>query len=154
MGTVAASRCCDPSPTPPRRSAFEISSCRRTPSTRTRRPRHTRKRNHARRHRDGVRVAFKRASQLQGGRRHDDRYRRRSAMSDTPWMTVEEVSAYMRLSTKTVYRLAASGQLKASRATGRKALRFLRQWCDENLMTVARPAGEKSAAPAADPVSV
>jgi len=75
-------------------------------------------------------------------------------MSDTPWMTVEEVSAYMRLSTKTVYRLAASGQLKASRATGRKALRFLRQWCDDYLMTMAEPVVKESASTATDPVSV
>jgi excisionase family DNA binding protein len=75
-------------------------------------------------------------------------------MSDTPWMTVQEVSAYMRLSTKTIYRLAASGQLKASRATGRKALRFLRQWCDDYLMTMAEPVGREGASTATDHVSI
>jgi len=43
----------------------------------------------------------------------------------------------MRLSEKTVYKLAASGQLKASRATGRKALRFLDSWIDDYLMAMA-----------------
>ncbi len=58
-------------------------------------------------------------------------------MSETPWRTVKEAAARMRLSEKTVYKLAASGQLKASRATGRKALRFLDSWIDDYLMAMA-----------------
>lgn len=65
-------------------------------------------------------------------------------MSESPWRTVKEAAARMRLSEKTVYKLAASGQLRASRATGRKALRFLDEWCDEYLMRMAEPVGKNA----------
>ena len=72
--------------------------------------------------------------------------------TETPWRTVKEASARMRLSEKTVYKLAASGQLKASRATGRKALRFLDEWCDEYLMRMAEPVGKEAPHGAAEHV--
>lgn len=65
-------------------------------------------------------------------------------MSETPWRTVKEAAARMQLSEKTVYKIAASGQLKASRATGRKALRFLDSWIDDYLMAMAEPVGRNS----------
>ena len=66
-------------------------------------------------------------------------------MSDTPWRTVKEAAARARFSEKTIYKLVASGDLRASRATGRRALRFLDEWIDDYLMRMAEPAGKEGA---------
>lgn len=51
-------------------------------------------------------------------------------MADTPWLTVDEAAARLRISRKTVYRAVSEGKLRAARVGGRRALRFLAEWVD------------------------
>ena len=48
----------------------------------------------------------------------------------SPWLTVREAAARLRISTKTIYREVRAGRLRAARIGGRRALRFLAEWVD------------------------
>ena len=48
----------------------------------------------------------------------------------TPWLTVAEAAARLRVSRKTIYRAARQGELRVARIGGRRALRFLPEWVD------------------------
>ena len=55
------------------------------------------------------------------------------------WGTVEDAASYLQCSTKTLYRAAAAGQLRAARVAGRRSLRFRREWLDAWLENCAAP---------------
>jgi excisionase family DNA binding protein len=57
-------------------------------------------------------------------------------MNDTtvsPWLTVEEMAAYAKVSRKTIYSSVASGKLRAARVGGRRDIRGKAIWIDEFL---------------------
>ena len=49
----------------------------------------------------------------------------------SPWMVIAEAAAYLRLSSKTIYRAVEADQLRAARVGGRRSLRFKAEWLDE-----------------------
>ena len=49
----------------------------------------------------------------------------------TPWLTVHEAAARLKVSTKTIYREVRAGRIRAARIGGRRALRFLEVWVDD-----------------------
>lgn len=63
----------------------------------------------------------------------------------TQWLTVTQAAARLQVSTKVIYRAAASGKLRAARIGGRRALRFLPEWVDGFAIASSEPR-EQSAA--------
>jgi excisionase family DNA binding protein len=55
------------------------------------------------------------------------------------WLTVSEAAFELQVSSKTIYRLVAHGQLRAWRLGGRKALRFLPEWIREAGVAMSTP---------------
>ena len=56
----------------------------------------------------------------------------------SPWLNAEEAAAYVRLSTKTLYREVARCRCRAARVGGRKLV-FRREWLDSYLEQRATP---------------
>ena len=52
----------------------------------------------------------------------------------TPWLTVREAAARARCGIKLIYREVKAGRLQATRVSGRRTLRFLREWIDAWLL--------------------
>ena len=51
------------------------------------------------------------------------------------WLTVKQAAEYMQCSQATIYSLVRKRLLRASKITGRRDYRFLKEWLDEWLMT-------------------
>jgi excisionase family DNA binding protein len=57
----------------------------------------------------------------------------------SPWLTVEQASAYVQCGPKLLYREVRQGRLRAARVGGRRQLRFLTAWLDQWLEDQATP---------------
>lgn len=57
----------------------------------------------------------------------------------TPWLTVEEMAAYAKVSKKSIYIAVASGKLRAARVNGRRDIRGKACWIDAFLEECATP---------------
>ena len=57
----------------------------------------------------------------------------------TPWLTVEEMAAYAKVSRKTIYSAVSSGKLRAARIGGRRDIRGKACWIDAYLEACATP---------------
>ena len=57
----------------------------------------------------------------------------------TPWRTVQQAAARAQVSEKVIYRAASSGQLRAARVGGRRALRLRDEWIDAWLEQTSTP---------------
>ena len=62
--------------------------------------------------------------------------------TETPWLTVDEAAARLKVSEKTLYRAVSAGQLRAARISGRRSLRFLAEWVDAYAVATATPVEE------------
>ena len=60
-------------------------------------------------------------------------------MTESPWMTLQEAAAYLRVSQRTVRTLVAREQVTAYRISPRGALRFKADDLDEALEPTVRP---------------
>jgi excisionase family DNA binding protein len=61
----------------------------------------------------------------------------------SPWLTVDEAAARLRVSTKTIYREVQCGRLRAARIGGRRSLRFLSEWLDSYAIATSKPVEER-----------
>jgi excisionase family DNA binding protein len=57
----------------------------------------------------------------------------------TPWLTVEEMAAYAKVSKKAIYAAVASGKLRAARVGGRRDIRGKACWIDAFLEASSAP---------------
>ena len=57
----------------------------------------------------------------------------------TPWLTVGEAAARLKISKKTIYKEVRAGRMRAAKIGGRRALRFLESWVDEFAVATSTP---------------
>jgi excisionase family DNA binding protein len=62
-----------------------------------------------------------------------------SAVNASPWITAKDAADYIHCGVKTIYDAVKKQRLRAARVSGRRELRFRREWLDQFLEASAQP---------------